>query len=55
MTSDAQMPVEHATMLSDTSGFQWHVSLKPVTHANGLRHVSVAAVHVAPSAVGVAA
>ncbi len=31
MTSDAQTPLAHATMLCDTSGFQWHVSLKPVT------------------------
>ncbi len=26
MTSDAQTPLAHATMLRDTSGFQWHVS-----------------------------
>ncbi len=31
MTSDAQTPLAHATMLRDTSGFQWHVSPKPVT------------------------
>ncbi len=39
MTSDAQTPLAHAAMLSDTydgtSGFQWHVSL-----VNGLRLVS---------------
>ncbi len=26
MTSDAQTPLAHATMLCDTSGFQWHVA-----------------------------
>ncbi len=41
MTSDAQMPLAHAAMLGDTSGFQWHVSLKPVTDVNGLRLVSL--------------
>ncbi len=25
MTSDAQTPLAHATMLRDTSGFQWHM------------------------------
>ncbi len=25
MTSDAQTPLAHATMLRDTSGFQWHI------------------------------
>ncbi len=45
MTSDAQTPLAHAAMLHDTYGgtsvFQWHVSLKPVTHVNGLRLVSL--------------
>ncbi len=25
MTADAQTPLAHATMLRDTSGFQWHM------------------------------